>query len=43
MSISIPTITKIIGAALATFLWIHYLGMPYGLMAGIATALLVLP
>jgi len=43
MTMSIPTITKIIGAVLATYLWIHYLGMPYGLIAGVATALMVLP
>ncbi len=35
-------IVRIIGVCLAGFLWIHYLGMPYGIMAAIATALLFL-
>ncbi len=43
MQVSVPTVTKIIGCLLAGFLWIHYLGMPYGLLAGVATALVVLP
>jgi hypothetical protein len=35
-------IIKAMGAGLATFLWVHYLGMPYGILAGIATVLLFL-
>lgn len=30
------------GVGLATFLWVHYLGMPYGLLAGASTAMLFL-
>lgn len=33
---------RIIGVALATFLWYHYLGLPWGLLAGCATAMLFL-
>lgn len=43
MTMTIPTITRIVGAVLAGYLWIHYLGMPYGLLAAVATALLFLP
>lgn len=40
---NMPLVIKIIGAVLATFLWVHYLGMPWGLLAGCATAMLLLP
>lgn len=37
------TILRVAGAALATFLFVHYLGMPYGLLAGCAVAMLFIP
>lgn len=43
MTLTVPLITRIIGVIIAGFLWIHYLGMPYGLIASVATALLFLP
>jgi hypothetical protein len=43
MTLSPWIISRCIGVALAAFLWIHYLGMPYGLIAAVATALLFLP
>jgi hypothetical protein len=36
-------IVRVIGVLLAGFLFVHFLGMPYGLLAGVATALLFLP
>jgi len=43
MTLTIPLVTRIIGTVLSAFLFVHYLGMPYGLLAGVATALLFLP
>ena len=43
MSMSTLLILKIVGVALATFLFVHSMGMPYGLLAGAATAMLFLP
>jgi hypothetical protein len=43
MTVSPWIISRVIGVVLAGFLFIHYLGMPYGLIAAVATALLFLP
>jgi hypothetical protein len=42
MTVTVPVIMRIIGVVLAGFLWVHYLGMPFGLLASVATALLYL-
>ncbi len=34
---------RIVGACLATFLFVHYLGLPYGLLAGCSVAMLFIP
>ena len=39
----IPTILRIVGVVLGTYLFVHYLGIPYGLLAGCSLAMLFLP
>jgi hypothetical protein len=43
MTFNTVTIIRIIGVILAGFLWIHFQGMPWGLLSAVATALLFLP
>lgn len=37
------TILKTVGVVLATFLFVHFQGMPYGLLSGCSLAMIVLP
>ena len=43
MTLTPWTVAKIVGAVLAGYLWVHYLGMPNGLIAAVATILLLVP
>jgi len=43
MNLTIPLVTRIVGVVIAGFLFVHFLGVPYGLLAAVATALLFLP
>lgn len=33
---------RVAGVVLAAFLWVHYLGLPWGLLSGATTAMLFL-
>jgi hypothetical protein len=36
-------IVKVVGVALATFVFVHFQGMPWGIISGAALAMIVLP
>ncbi len=40
---NIQEIIKIFGVALAAFLFVHYQGLPWGLLSGAALAMIILP
>ena len=43
LNMGYPTAIKIAGVALATFLFVHFQGLPWGLLSGAALAMIVLP
>ena len=38
-----PTVLKIVGVCLGTFVFVHYQGVPWGLLSGASLAMIILP